>query len=143
MAKHMQDIAESSRDLECSKIDVQLKLFSEQMLYQREKDRQLYENALAANENARLSILKQGEMVSCLAHLSNVLSKTLNMDNGRFPSTMPESARQGNDTASVPFDTAAPLHSEVAPSSTSTEAPLEGSNDEPTANQNTELVQNL
>ena len=143
MAQHMQDIAESSRDLERSKIDVQLKLFSEQMLNQREKDKRLYENALAANENARLSILKQGEMVSCLAHLSNVLSKTLNMDNGRFPSTMPESAGQGNDTASVPFDTTVPLHSEVAPSGTSTEAPLEGSDDEPTANQNTELVQNL
>ena len=36
MAQHMQDIAESSRDLERSKIDVKLKLFSKQMLYQRE-----------------------------------------------------------------------------------------------------------
>ena len=33
MAKQMEDIAESSRALERSKIDVQLKLFSEQMAY--------------------------------------------------------------------------------------------------------------
>ena len=75
MVQHMQDITESSRDLERSKIDVQLKLFSEKMQYQREKDRRIYENAVAANENARLSILKQGEMVNCLAHLSSVFSK--------------------------------------------------------------------
>ena len=60
-------------------MEVQLKLFSEQMEYQREKDRRTYENASAANENARLAILKQGEMVNCLAQLSNVLSKGLNM----------------------------------------------------------------
>lgn len=58
MAQHMQDIAQSSRELERSKIDVQLRLFSEQMQYQREKDMRLYENALAANDNARLSIVK-------------------------------------------------------------------------------------
>ena len=33
MAQYMQDIAKSSRDLERSKIDVHLKLFSEQMLF--------------------------------------------------------------------------------------------------------------
>lgn len=33
MTKHMLDIAECSRELERSKIEVQLKLFSEQMLY--------------------------------------------------------------------------------------------------------------
>ena len=37
LAQHMQDTAESSRELERSKIEVQLKLFSEQMEYQREK----------------------------------------------------------------------------------------------------------
>ena len=77
MAKQMQDIAESSRALERSKIDVQLQLFTEQMAYQREKDRRLYENGVAANENARLAIIKQGEIVHCLAHLSTVLGRTL------------------------------------------------------------------
>ena len=80
MAQQMQDIAEASRELERSKIEVQLKLFSEQMSYQREKDRRLYENASIANDNARLSILKQGEMVSCLSQLSQVLSQSLNVN---------------------------------------------------------------
>ena len=53
MATQMQTIAEASRELERSKIEVQLKLFSEQMEYQREKDRRMYEHAAAANENAR------------------------------------------------------------------------------------------
>lgn len=79
MAAQMQEIADASRDLERSKIDVQLKLFTEQMSYQREKDRRMYENAAIANENARLSILKQGEMVSCLSQLSHVLSTGLQM----------------------------------------------------------------
>jgi hypothetical protein len=43
MAMQMRNMAAASRDLERSKIDVQLKLFSEQMEYQREKDRRLYE----------------------------------------------------------------------------------------------------
>ncbi|KAG0565380.1 hypothetical protein KC19_8G185700 [Ceratodon purpureus] len=63
----MQEIADASRELERSKIEVQLKLFTEQMAYQREKDRRMYETATIANENARLAILKQGEMVSCLS----------------------------------------------------------------------------
>jgi hypothetical protein len=62
-----------------SKIDVQLKLFTEQMQYQRGKDRRLYENALIANENAWLAIQKQGEVIRCLAELSFVLCKALNM----------------------------------------------------------------
>lgn len=78
MTKHMLDIAECSRELERSKIEVQLKLFSEQMLYQREKDRRLYENAVASNENAKLSIIKQGEMVNYLAQLSGILNRSLN-----------------------------------------------------------------
>lgn len=78
MAQKMQDIAELSRDLERSKMEVQLKLFSEQMAYQREKDRRLYETAITANENARLSVMKQGEIVNCLAQLSTVLDKSFN-----------------------------------------------------------------
>ena len=75
MASQLRQMAEASRDLEKSKIEVQLKLFAEQMDYAREKDHCLYENCLIANENACLAILKQGEVVSCLAQLSQVLSK--------------------------------------------------------------------
>jgi hypothetical protein len=69
MAMQMMDMVATSRELEWSKIEVQLKLFSKQMEYQREKDRRLYESALLANENARLAIIKQGEVVSCLSQL--------------------------------------------------------------------------
>jgi hypothetical protein len=54
MAMQMRDMAAASRDLEKNKIDVQLKLFLEQMEYQIEKDRRLYETSVIANENAPL-----------------------------------------------------------------------------------------
>jgi hypothetical protein len=79
MAMQMRDMAAASRELERSKIEVQLKLFSEQMEYQREKDRRLYESAIMANKNARLAIMKQGEVVSCLSQLSSVLKMGLNV----------------------------------------------------------------
>ena len=56
MAQQMHNMAESSRALEQSKIEVQLKIFTEKMLYQREKDLWMYDQAMVANENARLSI---------------------------------------------------------------------------------------
>jgi hypothetical protein len=34
----------------------------------------LYENSRIAQENARLAIMKQGEIVGCLAKLSSILS---------------------------------------------------------------------
>lgn len=74
MATEMSNIAAASREVEMSKIEVQLKLFAEQMAYQRKKDRRLYENLVIANDNARLAILKQGEVVQCLSHLSNVIN---------------------------------------------------------------------
>ena len=106
LVQHMQDIAESSRELERSKIEVQLKLFSEQMEYQSEKDRRIYENALAANENACLSILKQGDMVNCLVHLSSVLSKSLIITSG---ASMLQSTPHEETTAPRPSCNAAPL----------------------------------
>ena len=73
MATQMKEMAEASRELKRSKIEVQLKLFEEQMAYQRDKDRRLYENSVIANENARLAIQKQGEVVEVLAQLSKSL----------------------------------------------------------------------
>ena len=98
MAKHMQDIADSSQALERSKIEVQLQLFSEQMAYQCEKDRHLYENAMQANENARLSFIKQGDIVNCLSHLSNMIGKSLT---GNKSPDMRTSAHTGEP---VPID---------------------------------------
>lgn len=94
MAAQMQEIADASRELERSKIEVQLKLFTEQMEYQREKDRRMYENAAIANENARMAIRKQGEMVSCLSQLSSVLSTGLSMSTRLYNAPMPGHAQQ-------------------------------------------------
>ena len=99
MTEQMKDIAECSRNLERSKIEVQLKLFNEQMEYQRQKDHRLYVNSLVANENARLSILKQGEMVNYLAQLSSVLSKSLLMTNGQESPSMPHAAYKEDPTS--------------------------------------------
>lgn len=108
MAQQMQDIADASRELERSKIEVQLKLFSEQMAYQREKDRRLYENATVANDNARLSILKQGEMVSCLSQLSTVLSQSLNMNKEFRVPSMPEAVHADKRETGTAFYASAP-----------------------------------
>ena len=83
MAAQMQEIASANREMERFKLEVQLKRFSKQMEYQKEKDRRVYENAVAANENARLAILKQSEMVHCLVQLSSVLSTGLTMSSGK------------------------------------------------------------
>jgi hypothetical protein len=79
MAMQMRDMAAASRELERSKIEVQLKLFSKQIEYQQEKDRRLYESTMMANENAHLAIMKQGEVVSCLSQFSSVLKMGLNV----------------------------------------------------------------
>lgn len=62
------------------------------MAYQQEKDMRLYENAAIANDNVRLSIFKQGEMVSFLSQISTVISHSLKINiDTPFPS-MPQSA---------------------------------------------------
>ena len=53
------------------------------MDYQREKDRRLHESSCIANENAKLAIEKQGEVVKCLAQLSSVLSMGLQLPSTR------------------------------------------------------------
>jgi hypothetical protein len=73
LAHKMKAMAKASRELERGKIDVLLKLFVEQMDYQREKDKRLYKNTKIAQENARLSIIKQGEVVQALSKLFGVL----------------------------------------------------------------------
>ena len=71
----MKLMAKASREIEQSKIEVQLKLFSERMAYAREKDLCLHESGLMANENAKLAIEKQGDVVKCLIELTYVLSR--------------------------------------------------------------------
>jgi hypothetical protein len=47
------------------------------MSFLRDKDTRLNENAKAAQENARLAIEKQRELIRCLANISFVLGKGL------------------------------------------------------------------
>jgi hypothetical protein len=110
MAMQMRNMVEASRDLERSKIDVQLKLFSEQMEYQRKKDRRLYEPSIIANENACLAVIKQEKMVSCLAQLSNVLCMGLNVSSK-------------GDTFAIPHTVATAKASQQAKSSAATTTP--------------------
>jgi hypothetical protein len=74
IATQMKEMTTMTKEVEASKLEVQLKLFSKQMIYQRERDMRIYEQSLLAAENARLAILKQGDIVLALANISNVLS---------------------------------------------------------------------
>ena len=74
MAEQMKQMAKESQELEKSKIEVQTRLFDQQMQYQIERDMRLQENARLANENAKLAIEKQGQVVLCLANLSSALT---------------------------------------------------------------------
>lgn len=58
-------------------MEVQLRLFTEQMEYQRERDRRLSDHARMTIENAKLAIEKQADVVHCLAHLSTVITAGL------------------------------------------------------------------
>ena len=142
MAQHMQDIAESSRDLKRSKIEVQLKLFTEKMCYQQEKDRRLHENALMANENTRLSILKQAEMVSCLANLSNVLSSSFIKNNGQAVPSTPQTATKEDNTP-ISFCSPTPMQNASQNCGTSCETHQHRSQSKvPTGDTETELQRN-
>ena len=92
LADQMREMAEAGHDIERSKIEVQLKLFTEKMQYQCEKDLKLHETSCIANENARLAILKQNEVVQCLTQLSSMLSMGLRLPNGRSAGSEPELA---------------------------------------------------
>lgn len=66
----MKEISEASLQVERSKVDVQVKLFADQMAYQRDRDFRLH-------ETAQMSILKQHEMVQCFRELTAVLGAGL------------------------------------------------------------------
>jgi len=70
MTSHLKEIAEVGR----SRMDLQLRLFTDQMDYQKERDLRLYENAILVNETAKLAVQKQSQVVSCLVHMSKVLT---------------------------------------------------------------------
>jgi hypothetical protein len=74
MVAQMQAMVGATKKTETNRLEVQLKLFAEKMQYQREKDQKLHEQGVRASENARLAIVKQGELVQCLSQISKVLN---------------------------------------------------------------------
>jgi len=66
--------------------------------YAREKDRRLHETSCDANENARLAIERQGEVIKCLTELSYVLSRGMQLpsanDGGCETHTAPPTLQQ-------------------------------------------------
>ena len=74
IATQMKEMASVTKETESNKLEVQLRLFLEQMAYQCERDMQVYEQSLLAADNARLAILKQGEIVLALGNISSVLA---------------------------------------------------------------------
>ena len=59
IAIQMRELASVTKETELNKLEVQFRLFTEQMAYQCERDMRVYEQSLLAADNARLAILKQ------------------------------------------------------------------------------------
>ena len=97
IANQMKELASVTKETESNKLEVQLRLFSEQMAYQRERDMRIYEQSLLAADNARLAILKQGEIVLALGNISSVLSLGLR---GHIDAPRKASSPEPNDIAS-------------------------------------------
>jgi len=76
MAMKMQTVSDASLQVERSKVELQMKMFQEQMIYQRERDIMLH-------ETSRLTVMKQHEMVGCLKDLTAVLASGLNTNSKR------------------------------------------------------------
>lgn len=75
MATKMNQMADASRELENEKIEFQLKLFAEQLDYQRKRSMILQQTTRIANDNVRLAIDKQSGVVHCLSsHLGGLAS---------------------------------------------------------------------
>jgi len=75
MATKMNQMADASRELENEKIEFQLKLFAEQLDYQRKRSMILQQTTRIANDNVRLAIDKQFGVVHCLSsHLGGLAS---------------------------------------------------------------------
>lgn len=70
----MKEMTSVTKKTESNKLEVQLRLFSEQMTYKRERDMRIYEQSLMTADNARLAIIKQGEIVLALGNISSALS---------------------------------------------------------------------
>ena len=72
------------------------------MAYAREKDLCLHESSLMTNENAKLAIEKQGDVVKCLTELTYVLSRGMlppRASGGREPHAAPPNHEQHSTEA--------------------------------------------
>lgn len=74
IASLMKEMASVTKETKSNKLEVQLKLLYEQMVYQQERYTRMHEQSLIVAYNARLTIIKQGEIVFALGNISSVLS---------------------------------------------------------------------
>ena len=90
LTTQMKDMHTETNALERSRLEQQQRLYIEQMMYymerdkrqqenRMERDRRLHEHAKEVNENSRLSIEKQGELVQCLSQLSTAITMGFQM----------------------------------------------------------------
>jgi hypothetical protein len=78
----MSDMNKSTKE---AKLEVQMRLFTEQMSFMLEKDQRINNNAKAAQENAKLAIEKEEELIRCLANISVVLGRGLGVGSEGVP----------------------------------------------------------
>jgi hypothetical protein len=88
MVQQLRDMSEVSKSTEKEKLQVQIRLFSEQMTFLQENYNRLHENAKAAQRNAELAIQKHGELIRCLGNISFVLGQGLGVASPEAPSQM-------------------------------------------------------
>jgi len=69
-------MSEAALLVERSKVEMQFKIFQEQMEYQRDHNSRMH-------ENAQLSVLKQHEMVVCLQQLTAVIGAGISATRAR------------------------------------------------------------
>jgi hypothetical protein len=74
LANQLKAMVSTKKETKSMKLEVQLKLFAEHMAYQRERDMRIYEQGLLTVENARLAIIKQGEVANALVRLFDILT---------------------------------------------------------------------
>jgi hypothetical protein len=94
MVQQLKDMSDVNKSAEKEKLEVQMRLFSKQMTFLREKDNRLNEHAKAAQRNAQLAIEKQGDLIRCLVSISFVLGKGLGVAQQDAP-TPPDNGTVG------------------------------------------------
>lgn len=77
MVKALGDINDTTKATEREKLQVQTKLFEQNLDYKKERDRLQLENARIAQEHTRLSLMNQQMVVQAIANLASAISRSV------------------------------------------------------------------